>query len=241
MGYLYLESKKTMPPPLTLETYAPKQLKTLRQGLEELVQWGFFLDIPESISTGYRSTGLRSRGSYLTPKGRGAHTIGSAHCTAFSERFHSDSTGKLALIDASLDKDYAAMLTKQCPVGASASVTVNNDPHTPMIFDNQYYGELLTHKGLFQSDSALLNDARTMNKVVNFANNQEMFLRAGVDLLRSSLVLECVGVETGGEGEIRQSCSVVRKESATEAVDTNATIASRRLLQPQKSASPNNI
>ncbi|KAK2998261.1 hypothetical protein RJ639_024247 [Escallonia herrerae] len=136
----------------------------------------------------------------------GAHTIGSAHCSAFSERFHSDSTGKLALIDPSLDKDYAAMLTKQCQVGASASVTVNNDPQTPTIFDNQYYGDLLAHKGLFQSDSVLLNDTRTMNKVVNFANNQDKFFESWS---RSFVKLASVGVKTGGEGEIRQSCSVI--------------------------------
>ncbi|KAK2994176.1 hypothetical protein RJ640_018161 [Escallonia rubra] len=35
--------------------------------------FSFVLDIPESISTGYRSAGLKSRGSCLTPKGRSTY------------------------------------------------------------------------------------------------------------------------------------------------------------------------
>ncbi|KAL0312189.1 UNVERIFIED_CONTAM: Peroxidase 18 [Sesamum radiatum] len=67
--------------------------------------------------------------------------------------------GNLTVIDSSLDRQYAAQLTKMCPSGATdGSVTVSNDPSTPLLFDNQYYRILLQHKGLFQSDSALLND-----------------------------------------------------------------------------------
>ncbi|CAK9184621.1 unnamed protein product, partial [Ilex paraguariensis] len=108
-----------------------------------------------------------------------AHTIGSAHCSSFSDRFQLNSKGKLTRVDASLGKDYAAKLAKQCPAGASLSVTVNNDPETPALFDNQYYKDLLLHKGLFQSDSVLVSDQRTTNKVVELANDQQSFLRVG--------------------------------------------------------------
>ncbi|XP_059643823.1 peroxidase 46 [Cornus florida] len=135
----------------------------------------------------------------------GAHTIGSAHCSAFSDRFKADSTGNLSLIDATLDGQYAAQLTKQCPVGASASVTVNNDPDTPQLFDNQYYKDLLAHKGLFQSDSVLANDARTRTKVVDLANDQGIFFQSWA---QSFLKLVSIEVKTGDEGQIRQSCSV---------------------------------
>ncbi|KAK6158710.1 hypothetical protein DH2020_006024 [Rehmannia glutinosa] len=133
----------------------------------------------------------------------GAHTIGRSHCSSFNDRFKLDSNGNLTLIDSSLDRQYAAQLTKMCPVGASDdSVTVNNDPGTPLQFDNQYYKVLLEHKGLFQSDSALLNDARTRNRVLEFANNQDSFFeRWGVSFLK----LSSIGVKTGDEGEIRQS------------------------------------
>ncbi|KAK6158753.1 hypothetical protein DH2020_006067 [Rehmannia glutinosa] len=137
----------------------------------------------------------------------GAHTIGRSHCSSFNDRFKLDSNGNLTLMDSSLDRQYAAQLTKMCPVGASDdSITVNNDPGTPLQFDNQYYKVLLEHKGLFQSDSALLNDARTRNRVLEFANNQDSFFeRWGVSFLK----LSSIGVKTGDEGEIRQSCSIV--------------------------------
>ncbi|KAF9662036.1 hypothetical protein SADUNF_Sadunf18G0011300 [Salix dunnii] len=135
----------------------------------------------------------------------GAHTIGSAHCSAFSDRFQEDSKGKLTPIDTSLDGNYANELMQRCPVDASASITVFNDPKTSSSFDNQYYQNLLAHKGLFQSDSVLLNDKRTRNLVEDFANDQEKFFQSWS---QSFLKLTSIGVKTGEEGEIRQSCSM---------------------------------
>ncbi|XP_075508393.1 peroxidase 18-like [Primulina tabacum] len=137
----------------------------------------------------------------------GAHTIGSAHCNSFNERFKLDSDGKLALIDKSLNGQYAAQLTKMCPAGTrDDSIKVNNDPGTPLQFDNQYYKNLLEQKGLFSSDSALLSDERTKSKVAKFANNQDSFFESwGASFLK----LSAIGVKTDNEGEIRQSCSII--------------------------------
>ncbi|KAK6912468.1 hem peroxidase [Dillenia turbinata] len=134
----------------------------------------------------------------------GAHTIGSAHCSAFSDRFQEDPKGNLRPIDTSLDKDYATELTKKCPAGASSSITVSNDPATSSLFDNQYYRNLLAHKGLFQSDSLLVADGRTRGPVENFANDQVSFFDRWAE---SFLKLSSVGVKTGEEGEIRIVCS----------------------------------
>ncbi|KAL5785913.1 hypothetical protein ACOSQ2_008305 [Xanthoceras sorbifolium] len=136
----------------------------------------------------------------------GAHTIGSAHCSAFSDRFREDSKGKFTLVDTSLDTTYADQLMKKCPAGASPSVTVDNDPRTSLFFDNQYYRNLLAKKGLFQSDSVLLHDDRTRKLVEDFANDQESFFRSWG---QSFLKLTSIGVKTGDEeGEIRRTCSV---------------------------------
>lgn len=134
----------------------------------------------------------------------GAHTIGTSHCSSFRDRFQEDSKGKLRLIDKSLDSSYADELTKECPTSASPSVQVNNDPETSMVFDNQYYRNLLTNKGLFQSDSALLSDNRTRKLVEDLANDQEFFFESWG---QSFLKLTSVGVKTGDEGEIRRSCA----------------------------------
>ncbi|KAL8063612.1 hypothetical protein ABFX02_01G038100 [Erythranthe guttata] len=135
----------------------------------------------------------------------GAHTIGRSHCGSFNDRFKVDSNGNLTLIDLSLDRQYATQLMKMCPNNNNDRVTVNNDPSSPLQFDNAYFKILLAHKGLFQSDSALLNDERTKNRVVEFANSQDSFFERWSS---SFLKLSSVGVKTGGEGEIRQSCSM---------------------------------
>lgn len=93
---------------------------------------------------------------------------------------------------------------QQCPAGADPSVTVNNDPETSMVFDSQYYRNLLTNKGLFQSDSVLLNDDRTRKIVEDFANDQDLFFE---NWGQSFLKLTSVGVKTGEDGEIRRSCA----------------------------------
>ncbi|XP_009802575.1 peroxidase 46-like [Nicotiana tabacum] len=135
----------------------------------------------------------------------GAHTIGSAHCNAFSDRFQVDSKGNVSLIDTSLDREYAAELTKQCPAGANPSITVKNDPQTPQLFDNQYYKDLSAHKGLFQSDSVLFSDGRTRKRVMDFADDQNIFFQGWS---QSFVRLADLGIKSGDEGEIRGSCSV---------------------------------
>ncbi|XP_044471386.1 peroxidase 46-like isoform X2 [Mangifera indica] len=129
----------------------------------------------------------------------------SAHCSSFSDRFRVDSKGKRSLIDASLDGSYADVLMQKCPLGASSSVTVDNDPATSFIFDNQYYRNLMEHKGLLQSDSVLLTDKRTRIMVETFAIDQDSFFQSwGLSFLK----LTSIEVKTGVEGEIRQTCSL---------------------------------
>nr|KYP72379.1 Peroxidase 46 [Cajanus cajan] len=99
---------------------------------------------------------------------------------------------------------FDLVILSECPTSASPSVQVNNDPETSMVFDNQYYRNLLTNKGLFQSDSALLSDNRTRKLVEDLANDQEFFFESWG---QSFLKLTSVGVKTGDEGEIRRSCA----------------------------------
>ncbi|KAK8550590.1 hypothetical protein V6N12_039291 [Hibiscus sabdariffa] len=111
---------------------------------------------------------------------KGAHTIGLAHCSAFSDRFQQDSKGNLTLIGTSLDTTYAQELIKKCPAGGSStSITVGNDPETSFVFDNQYYSNLLAHKGLFQSDSVLVEDGRTRKQVEELQLVRKAFSRVG--------------------------------------------------------------
>ncbi|KAK4757781.1 hypothetical protein SAY87_019082 [Trapa incisa] len=139
----------------------------------------------------------------------GAHTIGSAHCGSFSDRFRKDPTGRLVPVDASLDRSFAEELMERCPVGFDPSITVSNDPQTSSSFDNQYFRNLMAGRGLFQSDSVLFSDARTSNLVEAFADDQESFFAGWA---QSFVRLTSIDVKGDGEGEIRLSCSVVNAE-----------------------------
>lgn len=135
----------------------------------------------------------------------GAHTIGASHCNAFDGRFKRDSKGNFELIDVSLDNSYAQKLMNKCS-SSSTLVTVSNDPETPSSFDNQYYKNLEEHKGLFQTDSALMEDDRTRKMVEDLASDEESFF----ERWRESFVkLSMVGVRVGKDSEIRRSCSSV--------------------------------
>ncbi|KAJ8500913.1 hypothetical protein OPV22_011465 [Ensete ventricosum] len=136
----------------------------------------------------------------------GAHTVGSSHCNAFSERFQQSSNGTMVPVDASLEKGYAKQLAEMCGAGASATTTVDNDPSTPSLFDNEYYVNLLANRGLLHSDSVLVTDARTRSAVEAFSESQDAFFMSWGE---SFVKLSTIGVKTGDEGEIRFSCSSV--------------------------------
>lgn len=137
---------------------------------------------------------------------QGAHTVGSSHCDAFSERFKQSSNGTMVPVDTSLEKGYAKQLAETCRAGASATTMVDNDPSTPSLFDNQYYVNLLANRGLLHSDSVLVTDARTRNTVEAFSESQDAFFMSWAE---SFVKLSIIDVKTGDDGEIRFSCSSV--------------------------------
>ncbi|RRT37076.1 hypothetical protein B296_00035011 [Ensete ventricosum] len=120
------------------------------------------------------------------------------------DRFKQNADGTVVPADASLERNYAMQLARKCPVGASDSVTASNDPVTPSMFDNQYYGNLLAKKGLFQSDSVLTADARTKSKVEALSRSQDAFFASWA---KSFVKLSTIGVKTGNEGVIRLFCA----------------------------------
>ncbi|XP_078166091.1 peroxidase 46-like [Carex rostrata] len=137
----------------------------------------------------------------------GAHTIGLSHCTSFSDRFQKDANGSLVPVDASMEKSFASELLKQCPANATAPTTVSCDPVTPNQFDNQYYTNLLTGKGLLKSDSELVNDPKAEAFAESFSKSQSGFFDSWAE---SFVKMTSIGVKTGDdEGEIRAICSSV--------------------------------
>ncbi|XP_020235930.1 peroxidase 55 [Cajanus cajan] len=132
----------------------------------------------------------------------GAHTVGFSHCDQFASRLYSFSSSNP--VDPTLDTSYAQDLMAGCPRNPDPPVAVALDPQSPAAFDNVYYQNLVSGKGLLTSDQVLFTDSTSQSTVVRFANNAADFNEAFVAAMRK---LGRVGVKTGSEGEIRRDCT----------------------------------
>ncbi|CAJ1787956.1 unnamed protein product [Sphenostylis stenocarpa] len=132
----------------------------------------------------------------------GAHTVGFSHCDQFTNRLYSFSSSNP--VDPTLDSTFAQNLMGDCPRNVDPSVVIPLDLQSPAAFDNLYYKNLVSGKGLLTSDQVLFTDAASQPTVVGFANNPGDFNEAFVTAMRK---LGRVGVKTGNEGEIRRDCT----------------------------------
>jgi peroxidase len=77
---------------------------------------------------------------------------------------------------------------------------------TPNAFDNAYYTNLLSQKGLLHSDQVLFNNDTTDNTVRNFASSAAAFTSA---FATAMVKMGNIQPLTGTQGQIRLSCSKV--------------------------------
>ncbi|CAL5061048.1 unnamed protein product [Urochloa decumbens] len=129
----------------------------------------------------------------------GAHTIGQARCTTFRDH----------LGESNINSTFAASLRGICPAAQSASTDDNLAPldtTTPNTFDNAYYSNLLSQRGLLHSDQELFNNGSTDNVVRNFASNPAAFSSA---FATAMVKMGNISPLTGTQGQIRLSCSKV--------------------------------
>jgi peroxidase len=137
----------------------------------------------------------------------GGHTIGIGHCNLFSNRLY-NFTGK-GDMDPSLDKSYADELKTKCKTLADSTTIVGMDPGSAVTFDSHYFSNLKSHRGLFQSDAALLTDSISKNIVEKQLKENSFF-----DNFRNSIQkMGEIGVLTGSAGEIRKHCKMRKSET----------------------------
>lgn len=135
----------------------------------------------------------------------GAHSIGVAHCSSFSNRL----SGFNATFDQdpSLDSGFAAFLKTRCrPASANNDPIVNNDVQTPTQLDSKYYVNLRNHKGLFTSDQTLFDSSLTRKLVVDNAKYGSVWARK---FAAAMVRMGSIDVLTGKQGEIRRNCRFV--------------------------------
>ncbi|TVU50411.1 hypothetical protein EJB05_01781, partial [Eragrostis curvula] len=93
----------------------------------------------------------------------GAHTLGSATCLAFYDRFRQ------------WDNAFTEKIGKECERDSRWKHGLDS---TPKRFDNQYYVGLLNGHGVLTSDRALVHDNRSLPFVQIFARDQQKFFDA---------------------------------------------------------------
>ncbi|XP_075667029.1 peroxidase 27-like [Castanea sativa] len=137
----------------------------------------------------------------------GGHTIGTSHCSSFTNRLY-NFTGKGIVGDAdpTLDPNYVLRLKSRCKPN-DVNTLVEMDPGSFKTFDDDYYTLVAKRRGLFQSDSALLNDPETKAyvKLQASTHGSTFFKDFGVSMVNMGRI----GVLTGNAGEIRKQCSRV--------------------------------
>ncbi|KAJ0743300.1 putative peroxidase [Helianthus annuus] len=129
----------------------------------------------------------------------GAHTLGFAQCRTFRPRIYSDSN---------IDPAFASHLRTICPQVGGDSTLAPLDP-TPSSFDVKYFSNLVSKKGLLNSDQALLSGGETAELVSKYSGSHEEFWE---DFAESMIKMGDIKPLTGNRGEIRNNCRKVNSE-----------------------------
>lgn len=138
----------------------------------------------------------------------GAHTFGRSRCLFFSDRFNNfNNTGRP---DPTLNPAYREQLRRQC---TSQQTRVNFDPITPTRFDKAYYTNLVSLRGLLQSDQELFSTPRadTTTIVRTFATNQPAFFN---QFVKSMIKMGNLKPPPGIASEVRLDCKRVNRARA---------------------------
>ncbi|KAH9314532.1 hypothetical protein KI387_023159 [Taxus chinensis] len=124
----------------------------------------------------------------------GAHTIGQARCTNFRARIYNESNIATTL---------ATSLKGNCPRNGGDNNISPLDLQTPTGFDNNYYKNLKSQKGLLHSDQQLFNGGSTDSQVNSYVSNQNSFYS---DFAAAMVKMGNIKPLTGRSGEIRKNC-----------------------------------
>lgn len=130
----------------------------------------------------------------------GSHSIGEGRCFSIVFRLYNQSGSGMP--DPALEPAYKEKLNKLCPVGGDENVTGDLDA-TPVVFDNQYFKDLVSGRGFLNSDQTLYTSEETRDWVVRFSENQMEFFEAFVEGM-----IKMGDLDSGRPSEIRKNCRV---------------------------------
>ncbi|KAI9083095.1 hypothetical protein K1719_034999 [Acacia pycnantha] len=126
----------------------------------------------------------------------GAHTIGQAQCNFFRNRIYNENN---------IDASFAATRRATCPRTGGDTNLAPLDSTTNK-FDNTYYNDLVSRRGLFHSDQVLFNGGSQDALVRSYSSNSALFFR---DFAAAMIKMSRITPLTGSQGEVRKNCRVV--------------------------------
>lgn len=127
----------------------------------------------------------------------GAHTIGQARCITFRTHIYNETS--------TLDASFAKTRQSNCPStnGKGDNNLAPLDFQSPTTFDNKYYSDLITKRGLLHSDQQLFSGGSTDFIVKSYSRNPGFFRS---DFATAMIKMGDISPLTGSQGEIRKNC-----------------------------------
>nr|GMD43199.1 cationic peroxidase 1-like [Ipomoea batatas] len=124
----------------------------------------------------------------------GSHTIGQARCATFRNRIYND---------ANINSTFATSLKGNCPQSGGNNNLAPLDVVTPTSFDNNYFKNLQSQKGLLHSDQELFNGGSADSIVNTYSSNPSTFAS---DFANAMVKMGNLSPLTGSNGQIRKNC-----------------------------------
>lgn len=124
----------------------------------------------------------------------GSHTIGQAQCATFRTHIYNETN---------IQSTFAAGRRKTCPATGGNSNLAPLDQRSPNQFNNDYYKNLVSRRGLLHSDQELFNGGSQDSLVRTYSTNQKIF---SYDFASAMVKMGAISPVTGKNGEIRLNC-----------------------------------
>ncbi|KAM1353372.1 hypothetical protein COP2_033905 [Malus domestica] len=127
----------------------------------------------------------------------GSHTIGQARCITFRTRLYNE---------ANINASFATSLKSSCPTSGGDNNLSPLDVTSPTSFDNAYFSNLVSQKGLLHSDQQLFSGGSTDSQVNAYVSNPATFR---TDFANAMIKMGNLSPLTGTNGQIRTNCRKV--------------------------------
>ncbi|GMI93065.1 peroxidase 52 [Hibiscus trionum] len=124
----------------------------------------------------------------------GSHTIGQARCTTFRTRIYNETN---------INSTFATSLRGNCPSTGGDNNLSPLDTTSPTSFDNAYFKNLQSQKGLLHSDQQLFSGGSTDSQVNTYSSNLGTFT---TDFANAMVKMGNLSPLTGTSGQIRKNC-----------------------------------